>query len=230
MDKHIIAIGGGGFGRSIGDLKIENYIKSICKVKNPNICFLPTATGDNDSYKVNFYSAFSKLNCNPTHIDLFKRTIDIEEHIIKQDIIYVGGGNTKSMLAVWRDWGLDLILRKAYNSGVIMSGVSAGAICWFSKGITDSWKDNLAIIECLGFVNGVCCPHYDEEENRVPYLRTVLKDQLINSCIAIDGNCALHIKNGTPFISVRFSSKKNTYLVSLDQGKLKNIPYNSKTL
>ena len=174
VDRNIIAIGGGGFGRSLGNLKIEKHIISLARNDNPNVCFIPTATGDNDAYKVNFYSVFTQLGCNATHVDFFKRTIDLESHIANQDIIFVGGGNTKSMLAVWRDWGLDVILKEAYLNGVIMCGVSAGAICWFEKGISDSWAHDLAIIDCLGFVKGVCCPHYDEEPNRIPYVKKYL--------------------------------------------------------
>ena len=135
--KQIIAIGGGGFGREINELKIEKYIIDQSSNKNPSICFIPTATGDDPQYIENFYKAFDSLGCKTSHIDFFKRTIDIEKHIDEQDIIFVGGGNTKSMLAVWREWKLDEILHKAYNKGTIMSGVSAGAICWFEKGITD---------------------------------------------------------------------------------------------
>ncbi|WP_320664803.1 peptidase E [Prochlorococcus sp. MIT 1223] len=224
-DKNIIAIGGGGFGRSLRDLKIERYITNLSKVKNPNICFIPTATGDSDTYKVSFYNVFTKLECKPTHIDLFKRTIDLEDHINKQDIIYVGGGNTKSMLAVWKEWGLDLILKNAYDAGVIMSGVSAGAICWFTKGITDSWEKELSILECLDFVRGTCCPHYDEEESRIPYVTSLLLDKHINSCIAIEDNCALHLKNGEPFRSISFGDKKNSYFVSLNKKNIISKPY-----
>ena len=131
MKKQIIAIGGGGFGRSPGEGVIEKYILDQSNKERPNICFIPTATGDNEAYKVNYYSTFSKLNCSPVHLDFFKRTPDLEKLIKQQDVIFVGGGNTKSMLAVWKDWGLDLILKKAYERGVIMCGVSAGAICWF---------------------------------------------------------------------------------------------------
>ena len=123
IEKNIVAIGGGGFGRTVKDLRIEEYILSLSKKEKPNICFIPTATGDNDSYKVNYYDVFTKFNCNPTHIDFFKRTINLEKHIDEQDIIFVGGGNTKSMLAVWREWRLDEILHKAYIKGTIMSGV-----------------------------------------------------------------------------------------------------------
>ncbi len=123
--RQIIAIGGGGFGRSIGALAIEKYIVDQQNKENPNVCFIPTATGDNDAYKVNFYDVFTKLNCNPTHIDFFKRTINLEGHIKKQDIIFVGGGNTKSMLAVWKDWGLDTLLKKAYmTEGTDKSGLA----------------------------------------------------------------------------------------------------------
>ena len=158
---------------------------SLSNKEKPNICFIPTATGDNDSYKVNYYDVFTKFNCNPTHIDFFKRTIDLSSHIPEQDIIFVGGGNTKSMLAVWKDWGLDVLLRDAYENGTVMSGVSAGAICWFEKGITDSWAHDLAVMDCLGFVNGICCPHYDEEPARRPFVEKVLKDNLIDHCLSV---------------------------------------------
>ncbi len=218
--KNIVAIGGGGFGRSVKDLRIEEYILRLSKKENPNICFIPTATGDNDAYKVNYYDVFTKLECNPTHIDFFKRTIDLSSHIAEQDIIFVGGGNTKSMLAVWKDWGLNSLLKDAYESGTVMSGVSAGAICWFEKGITDSWAHDLAVMDCLGFVNGVCCPHYDEEPARRPFVKKILEDNLIDHCIAVEGNCALHLKDGNPFKAINFGSNKNSYLVSINDGEI----------
>ena len=98
MYKQIIAIGGGGFGRNPGVGIIEKYILKQSKKEIPNICFIPTATGDDESYKVSYYSTFSKLNCNPTHLDLFKRTPDLKSLINAQDVIFVGGGNTMSML------------------------------------------------------------------------------------------------------------------------------------
>ena len=101
ISQNIVAIGGGGFGRSLGELKIEKYIISLVRKKRPSICFLPTASGDNELYKLNFYRAFSKLNCITSHLDFFSRTENLEKKILNQDIIFVGGGNTKSMLAVW---------------------------------------------------------------------------------------------------------------------------------
>ena len=118
------------------------------------------------------------------------------------------------MLAVWREWKLDEILHKAYIKGTIMSGVSAGAICWFEKGITDSWKDHQAILPCLGFVKGICCPHYDEEPERIPFVNQILTDDLISECIAVEGFCALHLVNDLPKYSVSFGDNKNCFLVN----------------
>ena len=112
------------------------------------------------------------MECVTSHIDFFSRTENLEKKVLKQDIIFVGGGNTKSMLAVWRDWHLPEILRNAYNKGIVMSGVSAGAICWFEKGITDSYANKLEIIDCLGIVKGVACPHFDEEEERMDLIKS----------------------------------------------------------
>ena len=213
-NKQIVAIGGGGFGRSIGNLKIEKYIINLSKKENPKICFIPTATGDDNAYKVNFYRAFCSLNCIPSHIDFFKRTIDLKEYIKNQDIIYIGGGNTKSMLGVWREWDLDKILEAAYKEGKIMCGVSAGAICWFSEGISDSWANRLSIIKCLGFIDGICCPHYDEEPSRIPFVKECLEQRKIKQCIAIEGNCALHLINGKPYKSISFGSNKKTHILN----------------
>ena len=208
LNKNIVAIGGGGFGRSLGELKIEKYITSLVKKDRPKICFIPTASGDNDLYKLNFYRAFSKLNCTPNHLDFFSRTEDLEKKILTQDIIYVGGGNTKSMLAVWKEWNLNNILKIAYDKGIVMSGVSAGAICWFEKGITDSFSEKLEIINCLGIVKGIACPHYDEEKERQPFVNEIIKSKRIDSCICIEGNCALHIKNDSNYKSINFGNKK----------------------
>jgi len=218
--KQIIAIGGGGFGREIKDLKIEKYIVDQCKKEKPSICFIPTATGDDPGYIDNFYKAFDSLNCKTSHIDFFKRTINIEEHIDNQDIIFVGGGNTKSMLAVWREWELDKILLKAYLNGTIMSGVSAGAICWFEQGITDSWKEHQALLPCLGFIDGICCPHYDEEPERIPFVSKVLKLNEIEDCIAIEGFCALHVINDIPKYVVSFGNDSNSYKVSYKDNEI----------
>lgn len=226
MKRQIIAIGGGGFGRNPGEGLIENYILQQVDKETPSICFIPTATGDNEGYKNNFYSTFTKLNCNPSHLDFFKRTPDLEELINDQDVIFVGGGNTKSMLAVWKDWKLDEILQKAYKNGVVMSGVSAGAICWFKKGVTDSWAKDLKIMECMGFIHANCCPHYDEELQRRPSVKSFLENKIMEDCFCIEGGNALHFVNEEVHNSVSFGQGKNSYLTNFVDKKIveKELP------
>ena len=219
--KNIVAIGGGGFGRSIGSLEIEKYIISLINKKRPKICFIPTASGDSSLYKLNFYRAFSRLDCITSHIDFFSRTENLEDKVLTQDIIYVGGGNTKSMLAVWKEWNLYEILQNAYEKGIVMSGVSAGAICWFDKGITDSYAEELTIIDCLGIVGGIACPHFDEEKEREPYVNDVINREIIKSCICIEGNCALHVKNNIEYSSVDFGNNKKCFKFYKENNNLK---------
>ncbi len=211
MKKHIVAIGGGGFGRNISSCLIEKYLLKLTGKESPKICFLPTAAGDDDTYIVRFYSILTRLTCIPSHINFFKRTIDIHSHIMNQDLVFVGGGNTKSMLAIWNDWGMSELLKVAYNQGIIMSGVSAGAICWFTSGITDSWDNELRILPCLDLIRGTCCPHYDEEPTRRPYLKKILQEQKVSNCISIEGGAAMHFVDGKPHKNISFNSNKNTY-------------------
>ena len=229
--RQVIAIGGGGFGRTQASNLIEQYILDQASNKrSPSICFIPTATGDLDPYVVNFYSVFSRLDCKPSHISFFKRTIDLEEHIAKQDIIFVGGGNTKSMLAVWKEWNLDKILKIAYERGTVMSGVSAGAICWFDQGLTDSWADELKIMPCMNFISGNCAPHYDEEPERRPATKKLLEKNLITSMYGIEGGAALHFIDETPAYTVRFAKNKNAYNVTLQDSEVSENPFDIREL
>ena len=229
--RQVIAIGGGGFGRTQASNLIEQYILDQASNKSPpSICFIPTATGDLDPYVVNFYSVFSRLDCKPSHISFFKRTIDLEEHIAKQDIIFVGGGNTKSMLAVWKEWNLDKILKIAYERGTVMSGVSAGAICWFDQGLTDSWADQLKIMPCMNFISGNCAPHYDEEPERRPATKKLLEKNVITSMYGIEGGAALHFIDETPAYTVRFAKNKNAYNVTLQDSEVSENPFDIREL
>ena len=219
-DRQIIAIGGGGFGRNPKHNKIEKYILSQIDKDKPNILFIPTASGEDKNYIINFYSCFSKLECSPDHITFFQRTLRLDSLINKADIIYVGGGNTKSMLAVWREWKLDILLKKAYLKGKILCGVSAGAICWFEQGVTDSWASNLNSMQCLGFIDGMCCPHYQEEKERRPSVHKMMKEDKLISGWSIDGGAAIHFKNGHYYKSLRFYENSNVYHVSKSDKKV----------
>ena len=216
----VIAIGGGGFGRSIYNTKIDSYILDQCKSDKPNVCFIPTASAEDKAYTVNFYAVYSQLNCNPTHINFFQRTPRLDSIINKADVIFVGGGNTKSMLAVWKEWKLDKLLMKAYKRGAILCGVSAGAICWFKEGITDSWASNLNVMDCLDFVPECCCPHYDGEADRRPSVHNMIDLGKISSCIAVEDGAAVHYKNGKLLTSISFYKDKKSYLVKQEDSKI----------
>ena len=125
------------------------------------------------------------------------------------------------MLAVWKEWNLHEILRNAYEKGIVMSGVSAGAICWFDKGITDSYAKELAIIDCLGIVEGIACPHFDEEKEREPYVNDVIQREVIESCICIEGNCALHIQNDFDYSAIDFGNGKKCFRVTRENNIVK---------
>ncbi len=188
----IIAMGGGGFAMEPDNPALDMYILNQARAKTPAVGFLSTASGDSDSYLVMYYSAFSQFDCRPTHLSLFRRTPDLRGYLLSQDVIYVGGGNTKSMLALWQDWGLPELLHEAWQSGVVLAGVSAGAICWFEQGVTDSFAGDLRVLDCLGFLEGSCCPHYDGEADRRPALHKFLQRGDILPGYALDDGAALH--------------------------------------
>ncbi|PLR84530.1 peptidase E [Bacillus sp. V33-4] len=191
--KQIIAMGGGGFSMEPENLLLDEYVLKQSGKQTPSVCFVPTASGDADNYISRFYQAFETLDCRPSHLSLFSPpTRDLENYILEKDIIYVGGGNTKNLLVLWKEWGLDHYLRTAWEQGIILAGVSAGAICWFEQGVTDSYGDGLSELHCLGFLKGSCCPHYDGEEQRRPGFHRVLRDGVISNGIAADDGVAFH--------------------------------------
>lgn len=160
--EQIITLGGGGFSMEPDNLALDQYILDQTDAKTPKVCFLGQASGESQDYALRFYRAFTSLLAHPSHLSLFQpHTADIEDFIMSQDVIYVGGGNTKSMLALWREWNLDTILQKALQHGTILAGISAGCICWYESGTTDSIPGKLSVLPCLGYLKGSCSPHYD---------------------------------------------------------------------
>ena len=146
------------------------YVLALASRPRPRILFLPTASGDESAYLLTFYQAVAGVECEPSHLALFHRTVeDIEGFIRTQDVVMVGGGNTANMLAIWRVHGVEAALRDAYRNGTILTGWSAGCICWFEAGITDSFTPELGPLrDGLRLLEGSACPHYDSEERRRP--------------------------------------------------------------
>lgn len=174
------------------NLLLDEYLLKQTGKSKPAVCFIGTASGDAPDYILRFYAAFTKLKCRPTHFSLFKPHDNLESFVLSQDAIYVGGGSTKSLLALWRDWGLDTILRKAWSQGIVLGGLSAGSICWFQEGLTDSITGKLSPIDCLGFLKGSHCPHYDGEAKRRPAYTQFIGSGAVMPGVAADDGVALH--------------------------------------
>jgi dipeptidase E len=197
MTSHIVAIGGGGFtAADPAGLLTERYILNLTGKERPKVCFLPQATAESQEYVVKFFNTFTRLGAEPSWQSLFGRVPrDWRDNILKQDVIYVGGGNTKTMLAIWREWGMDEVLREANANGTILSGISAGAICWFDACVTDSvWP--LGTINGMGLIKGSACPHYDGEPERRPTLLQMISDGEIIDGIALCDYSAGHYIDG----------------------------------
>jgi len=196
--QHIIAMGGGGFSMEPDNLALDRYVIEQTAKSHPRVCFLSQASGEARDYIINFYNAFNKLDCQASHLSLFQpHTADIEDFLLSQDVIYVGGGNTKSMLALWREWDLPAILHRAGEQGIILAGISAGSICWFEQGLTDSIPGKLTVLPCLGFLSGSCTPHYDGEVNRRPSFQTYVAKGDIMPGYAFDDGAAGHFVDGS---------------------------------
>jgi len=222
--RQIIALGGGGFSMEPENLTLDRYVLAQARTPEPAVAFVPTASGDAESYIVRFYTAFSQLPCHPSHLPLFHRTPDLRAYLLTQDVIYVGGGNTKSMLAVWHDWELPALLREAWASGIVLAGISAGAICWFEQGVTDSFAGALRPLQCLGFLPGSCCPHYDGEAARRPTYHQLLHTGEITPGFAIDDGAALHFMHTDVHRVVASRRGATAYRVQLRDGAVHEEP------
>lgn len=189
MSGAIVAIGGGGLALEPGDELLDAYVLAAARSERPRVCLVATASGDSERYVANFYRAFAARECRPSDLGLFdRRAADLRAFVLEQDVVYVGGGNTASLLAVWRAHGLDAVLREALDAGAVLCGVSAGMNCWFEASTTDSFGPDLAPLhDGLGFVSGSACPHYDGEAQRRPLYRELVAGGFPAGYAADDG-------------------------------------------
>jgi dipeptidase E len=194
-DRHIVAMSGGGF--SMDDPLLDRYVLSLVNTsERPKICFLPTATAAVPVYLRRFFDAFPARMFEPIYLDLFDRAVaNVRSFLAEQDVIYVGGGNTANMLAIWRLHGVDDALRAAWEAGVVCCGLSAGANCWFEASTTDSFLQGNAdpLLDGLGLIPGSFCPHYDGEPERRPRFRQLIGEGVLPAGIACDDFAAVHI-------------------------------------
>jgi peptidase E len=209
----IIAIGGGGFSEAT-EPELDVYVLEQSREPCPRIGFICTASGDSDHYLMKFYRRFTALHCRTSHLPLFLRTPDLTAWVQAQDVIYVGGGNTRSMLAVWRSWGLPEVLAGALARGTVLAGVSAGALCWFEQGLTDSDAQGLLALDCMGWLAGGCAPHYSNDPERRRAYTRLLTAGLMRPGLGIDDGAAVHFQQGQPHRLVLGNSRAGAYRIS----------------
>lgn len=193
--RHVLAIGGGMLMPREGvPLHIE-YAMRLSGKDRPNLCVLNTAIGDDPNVYLRIYDRLAATPARVRHLALFPmpNVADPEDLLMSQDIIFVGGGSVANMVAVWRVHRIDEILRKAWQAGIVLSGSSAGGICWFEGGTTDSFGVKLrAFTDGLGLLAGSFCPHYNSEEERRPLYRQLVADGTLPGGIACDDGVATH--------------------------------------
>ncbi|MEA2439143.1 MAG: hypothetical protein QOH76_567 [Thermoleophilaceae bacterium] len=190
--RRIVAMGGGGFSAG-GDPALDSFVLDVAESGCPRICLLPTASGDPEEQIQRFYRAFHELPCEPTHLSLFRlgtKPVDLRALLLGQDVIYVGGGSLLNLLAIWRAHGLDRILREAWERGVVLSGISAGSMCWFSAGVTTGYGVPRAV-EGLGFLPASNSVHYSSEPQRRPCFHDAVRTELAPPGYAVDDGVAL---------------------------------------
>jgi len=200
---------------------LDDYVLSLTGKRRPKVCFVPTATGDADSVNVRFYEAFGFGRAEPSHLPLVRRHLvpDLRPFLLAQDLIYVGGGNTVNMLAIWRAHGVDAALREAWEAGVVLCGLSAGSLCWFEAGLTDSFGDLAPFRDGLGFLDGSHCPHYDGEPQRRPAYERMVAEGQLPAGVAADDGAGLHYVGGRLERIVSSRPEAAAYRVSSDAGR-----------
>ncbi len=190
-------MGGGGFSHDDDNGRLDDHLLSLGRRDRPRVCFVPTASGDADGYVDRFRQAFPSSRAEASVLTLFGREVeDLRGHVLEQDIVYVGGGSTANLLAVWRVHGLDTVLAEALANGVVLAGLSAGMNCWFEGSVTDSFGPTLEpLVDGLGLLPGSACPHHDGEQRRPTYLDLVASGRLPDG-YAADDDCALVFRDG----------------------------------
>jgi dipeptidase E len=191
--RRLVAMGGGGFSSAPGDPALDRYVLDLAPAVTPRICLLPTASGDPDEQIQRFYRAFFDLDCEPSHLSLFRlagKPLDIRARLLEQDVIYVGGGSMVNLLAIWRAHGLPEILHEAWLRGIVLCGISAGSMCWFTAGVTKSFGEphTAAGLGFLPYSNSV---HWRSEPDRRPCFLDAVANGEIPPGWGVDDGAAL---------------------------------------
>ena len=226
-------MGGGGFSEEPDNPLLDDYILGLSGKRRPRVCFLATASGDAQGYIDRFCRAFPARRARASHLSLFRDcgVKDVRKFLLSQDVIYVGGGSTVNMLAVWRAHRLDRLLREAWKAGVVLAGLSAGMICWFQESLTDSFGSDLSPLkDGLGFLKGSACPHYDSEPKRRPVYQDCIGKGRLVAGVAADDGAAVHFVGRRPAEAVSSRPNARAYRVCRRQGSAKETPLATRYL
>ena len=204
----IFATGGGFFPQAWERSYLPEYLLARSPAKNPKICWLGPASGESAAGFEAFARGMEDYPCQVRHFNIYQpATLDFTDYLMGMDIVFVGGGSTKNMMALWREWDFDKALRAAWQAGVVMSGGSAGLICWFQSGLTDSYPKVLAPVRGLGFLPGSANPHYHIRPDRVTrYQRFIADGSLDSPGLALDQDVGV-LYHGTDMVEL-VSTKK----------------------
>ena len=219
IEKKIIAIGGGGFTHQ-ADESLDQFVVDQSKKINNKIGFLATASND-DKKKISlFYNRFENTESELSHFNLTSDVNGFSEWILNKDIVYIGGGNTKFMLEIWKNNMLENIFKKAYESGIILSGVSAGAVCWFEWMLSDSVSPGFKPLKGINLISGSCTPHSSNIE-RINQFQQDIKNGKLPHGIAIDDGVAVVFIDGKP--TEVYSARNNHEAYFLDKNNKINL-------
>ena len=219
-----ILIAGGGFHTAF-----IRYMAELTDKERPRICFLPTAVGDWEQGIIQFYQHCAPLSVEAHHqrsfIASYTQEATWEEVFLSMDGIVVSGGNTLNQQAIWRAQGIDAVLKEAWQRGIVLGGASAGSLCWFEEGTSDSRPRDLSKVECLGFLSGSHSPHYDAEEQRRPTYHRLISDGVLKPGWACDNDAGILFEGveAKRFVSTREEAR--VYYVDLVGGEVREKEY-----
>jgi peptidase E len=221
----------GGWRSSKDALPLMKFLIDLTGKPNPKVCLLPTAQGDAAESIVAYYDIMNQLECRPRHLRLFapSQVADFEVYLLDMDAIFVGGGNTLNMLAIWKEQGIDKTLRKAWEQGIVLAGSSAGAICWFDQGCTDSRPGRLSAMSGLGWLKGSACPHTNLDKRRAAFHQLISAGDLMEG-IAIDEGVGLLFQDDKLVRVVTSVPKARACRVRRENGKVIEVPLEADCL
>jgi len=229
VNKPTIFITGGGTPDSL-----MKYFFGLTGKERPKALLLPTASADSAVGIKSWYDRAEALNYEPysqrMFISSYRQEKDFESILLDMDAIWVSGGNTLNMIAIWKAQGIDKILKKAWDKGIVLGGGSAGSICWFEGGVTDSRPIELTSMDALGFLPGSHCPHYSSEGPRQASYRSMIKDGRLKPGYALDNNIGLHFEGTQLKKVVADSENSKGYFVSMKGGKVVEEPLKAEVL